>query len=786
VKHLLLGLGLLGFGSQGLAAPSQTHQQSPLAPQPTSCITSSFTSAGSQFWKNITLTLTNECDQVIDFQNSTVTFAVGAPLETSFWGDFGNLSYPDNVLTISSQPEGNGSHLAALQLHFPAQPWANTKLPPQRSIHIKYGVEQDTHIEGSTKVYTGHVISSGNIEFRNASAKPEHVHVHVHYALIHLSMNGKNVTDVSLPWGSSEIITGLTPGIYTASAEAITDTLGNVYQGVAAPSSIEVASGQTSNSVIKYTVSEEAGKVVIKTTPLPDKLNGHMENPTVSVTNTQSGSSKSESIAWNASTTIAQLTSGHSYHLSTAAITYNNHACVPQFSPEQLVASATNPPVSTLSYQCSFIGQDEVPLSVNGAPASLTSLKVTFTPNNGAEPVSYTIPLNNGSGTSSVSLLHSMIYTVSTESVPGYSISFSPQPLLASIDAIETITLKAVEAPKGRIIGYLTGWKTPPSAKTLAGAGYTHIMVAFGVFSTSVPGGVTPAFHTISKEYIASLHEQGIKVILSLGGALTSIHNTTVDFHQALSLASSEDEFQQTFMSSLQSLLTEYGFDGFDIDIEHGLNGGGTFTQPQGDIKVLASIINAMHAQNPDLLITLTPQVANVSATRGFDQTWGNYASLILQTHDALAWVGIQLYNTGCAFGIDLVCYAPTVNPDFSVAMATDLLENWPATLANGTSTGFQPYISYLNPSQVVLGYLAPNSTGVGDGNPIISFPAIKRSIQCLRTGVAGNTSCDNYIPPRAYGNIGGVFNWEVSYDQDNGFKFASDLKNCVIHGNCE
>ncbi len=78
----------------------------------------------------------------------------------------------------------------------------------------------------------------------------------------------------------------------------------------------------------------------------------------------------------------------------------------------------------------------------------------------------------------------------------------------------------------------------------------------------------------------------------------------------------------------------------------------------------------------------------------------------------------LEKYNPN----VDQVCYQVTDNPDFSVAMATDLLENWPAKLANETSTGFQPYISYLTPSQVVLGYLAPNAGGTGDGSPIVPY----------------------------------------------------------------
>ena len=78
-----------------------------------------------------------------------------------------------------------------------------------------------------------------------------------------------------------------------------------------------------------------------------------------------------------------------------------------------------------------------------------------------------------------------------------------------------------------------------------------------------------------------------------------------------------------------------------------------------------------------------------------------------MQTHNSLAWVGIQLYNTGCAYGIDQVCYASLPNsPDFTVAMTTDLLANWPAILSSGRASGFQPYISYLTPSQIVVGSL--------------------------------------------------------------------------------
>lgn len=58
---------------------------------------------------------------------------------------------------------------------------------------------------------------------------------------------------------------------------------------------------------------------------------------------------------------------------------------------------------------------------------------------------------------------------------------------------------------KGKIIGYLPGRYPPPPATELEGAGYTHILVAFGLFSTKIPGKIVSAFPEITPNYIASL-----------------------------------------------------------------------------------------------------------------------------------------------------------------------------------------------------------------------------------------------------------------------------------------
>ena len=78
-----------------------------------------------------------------------------------------------------------------------------------------------------------------------------------------------------------------------------------------------------------------------------------------------------------------------------------------------------------------------------------------------------------------------------------------------------------------RYLAYLPGWSTPPAAVDLAEAGYTHVIVAFGVFSTVTPGQIIYAFDSVSPAYIQSLQAVGIKVLLSLGGASTETYITT-------------------------------------------------------------------------------------------------------------------------------------------------------------------------------------------------------------------------------------------------------------------
>ncbi len=763
---------------------SLTYAKLPLlAPQPTACIKTAFTSTGSQFWQTVSLTLTNNCGQPVDFQNASITFQDASNVNNlDFWGNFAPLSYPDNQpLKITAQPQATGNYLASIYLHFPG----TSILPANASFTILYGAPAADFLPGSVNIYLNSVVGTGQINLVNQSSKP--ADVTATSATVNVLLNGNTVTSVNIPWSGQQLITGIGPGNYTISPVNVSGS-NNTYQGSANPSTVSVTIGNTTTSSISYSPIPLPGSINISVPALPAVLSGYTAIPTVTLTRTDTSASVMAMTNWNNTTVVPQLASGVNYTFSTPAIIYNGYSCIPVFSPASAQASATTAPTTSLNYNCSQITQDVVTFNVTGAPTDTASVNLTMIPNNGSTSINQTINLVNGQGSSQLKLADGTIYTVSASTINGYNISYSLQPLTITPNAVETITYAQIagNAP-GRIIGYLPGWLEPPTAAQLSSAGYTHIIVAFGVFSTTTPGQITPAFSTVDATYIKSLQSAGIKVLLSLGGASTSLQNTTVNFDQVLQLASSPDAFQTTFIQSLESLMTQYGFDGFDIDIESGFNAGGTFASPQGDIAILANIINTMHAKHPSLLFSMAPQTANIAATRDFSNVWANYASLIMQTANSLSWVGVQLYNTGCMLGINSVCYDPNVinSPDFSVAMATDLLANWPAKTASGQATGFQPYLSLLKPSQVVLGYVAPNASGQGDGGPIIPVATIKRAIQCLRTNIKADNSCDTFIPPAAYPGIGGVFDWQVNNDQSNNFAFAKGLQNCVLNGNC-
>ncbi len=137
--------------------------------------------------------------------------------------------------------------------------------------------------------------------------------------------------------------------------------------------------------------------------------------------------------------------------------------------------------------------------------------------------------------------------------------------------------LSRAQLPNPALVGYWHNWNdvnAPYIPLNNMDTRYNVIAIAFAVPVS--PTDMTMQFvpdvvsQTTLQAQIQNLKAQGKRVLLSIGGANAFIDLTTTANRNA-------------FITSLTSLVMLYGFDGIDIDIEHGnsiLNAGGTISSP--------------------------------------------------------------------------------------------------------------------------------------------------------------------------------------------------------------
>jgi chitinase len=246
--------------------------------------------------------------------------------------------------------------------------------------------------------------------------------------------------------------------------------------------------------------------------------------------------------------------------------------------------------------------------------------------------------------------------------------------------------------------------------------------VAFSVDSglSSAVGGYTDADF---KSDVATLHSRGKRVVLSVGGEAGLI--TVADATAATN-----------FANSAFSLMTQYGFDGVDIDLENGLN-------PTFMAQALRQLRSKAGA---NLLITLAPQTIDMQTTGS------SYFALALSIKDILTVVHTQYYNSGSMLGCDNNQAYSQGSVNFLTALACIQLENG------------------LRPDQVALGL--PAGAGAA-GSGVVSPTVVNNALDCLAVG----TNCGSFRPPHTYPGIRGAMTWSINWDVTNGNAFARTVK---------
>jgi len=323
----------------------------------------------------------------------------------------------------------------------------------------------------------------------------------------------------------------------------------------------------------------------------------------------------------------------------------------------------------------------------------------------------------------------------------GSSTPTTTPPTTQPTTAPPTTTPPTTQPPSGTLpahflTGYWQNFYNGAAALKLAAVPTTYDLVAVAFAdATSTPGAVSFTLDSglaaqvggytdaQFRADIATLHSRGQKVIISVGG-----QNGTVSV--------SDSGSATNFANSVYSLMTTYGFDGVDIDLENGINS-----------TYMASALRSLRTKaGANLIITLAPQTIDMQSTGS------SYFALALSIKDILTVVNTQFYNSGSMLGCDQ-------NQAYSQGT-----ENFLTALACIQTQGG------LRPDQVALG-LPASSSAAGGGYQ--SPATVNAALDCLARG----TNCGSFKPPATYPGLRGAMTWSINWDVSNGNAFANTVK---------
>ena len=326
----------------------------------------------------------------------------------------------------------------------------------------------------------------------------------------------------------------------------------------------------------------------------------------------------------------------------------------------------------------------------------------------------------------------------------------------------------AASAANGhRLIGYWAGYGAAGSTFPLRDVSpqWDVILVAFATPDRNAPEG-TMQFHTPAgldtgqfKSDIAWLKSRGKKVMISLGGG--GQHFTLADPKRV-----------PNFISSVTRIVTDYGFDGIDIDFESpslSIAPGDTdFRHPTTPsiVNLIASLRQLREHFGAGFMISLVPEGTQIPS--GYPSYGGQFGSYLAITHairDILSFIDVQDYNTPPLQGLDGEIYQPgTV--DYHAAMTELLLK--------GFNVGGDPqqFFPPLPADKVAVGFLT------GDTTPAI----VSQAMEYLITGKApAGTSYRLHTPSGYPGMLGAMF-WTIDADRRANYNF-SNVVGPQLHG---
>ena len=314
--------------------------------------------------------------------------------------------------------------------------------------------------------------------------------------------------------------------------------------------------------------------------------------------------------------------------------------------------------------------------------------------------------------------------------------------------------------PNGhQLIGYWAGYGSLRSTFSLREVSpqWDVVIVAFATPAKDAPEG-TMQFHVPEghdpaqfKADIAFLKSQGRKVLISLGGG-----------GQNFTLA--DPKRVPLYVSTVSKIVSEYGFDGVDIDFESpslSIDPGDTdFKHPTTpSIVNLISALRQLHDHfGSGFMISLVPEGTQIpSGYPSYGGQFGSYLAITYAIRDILSFIDVQDYNTPPLEALDGEIYQPgTV--DYHAAMTELLL--------HGFNVGGDPrhFFPAMPADKVAIGFLTEDTT------PSI----VSQALEYLITGKAPPGTSYKLRQAKGYPAMIGPMFWTINDDRRQNFNYSN------------
>ncbi|WP_420594209.1 chitinase [Deinococcus sp.] len=244
---------------------------------------------------------------------------------------------------------------------------------------------------------------------------------------------------------------------------------------------------------------------------------------------------------------------------------------------------------------------------------------------------------------------------------------------------------------------------------------------------------------------IKAKQAKGKKVVLSLGGQ-----------NGAISVGSQAEA--DNFANSLYAIITKYGFNGIDLDLENGVSQGAPI---QTYLPIGVKALKAKLGTGSNFYLSMAPEWVYVEG--GFTASggpWGAYIPIIDALRGDLTVLHPQYYNNGAVFTPYATGGLAAGSTDQLVATARMLIEGFP--YSGKTFAG-------LRPDQVGFGVPSgPQSAGSGFTTP----SNVNNALDCLTK----LQNCGSIRPLQAYPSLRGVMTWSINWDKFDNFTFSNPV----------